>query len=348
VDMLKIPLTDIQPNKNNPRGIDILQKDQKLESLQQSIHRFGVMVPLVVTPHNGKYTLIDGERRYHAAKMAGLSHVPAYVIESSDGDRMNDSELLYRMFQIHHLREQWGPIQQCCALEKVYLRITKRKEILDTHDIKEQLQLTVQALARDTGIDERTAADRVKFLRWPETFKKQMYLSPIESAYSYILEIEDKIVIPALANYPEYFHHVAADDVRLDLFAKLERGLARATEVRRVAPYLRDTLSKPADRKRLLNVLKELQSHPEMTYEEAQITLEREFPDLLRPQPPSPRKLLGQIETLARALEQFELKSLESARGKGRTSLIALREAVDSLADAVESFRTRAKEENLW
>src|SRR3954451_24661220 len=113
MDLEHLPITKITPNKNNPRRIDIANEDEKLSYLMDSIKRFGVMVPIVVTRRGSRYLLVDGERRFHAAKKVGLESLPAYVIKPEKGSKISPSELLYRMFQIHHLREQWGPIQQC-------------------------------------------------------------------------------------------------------------------------------------------------------------------------------------------------------------------------------------------
>src|SRR4030042_3485882 len=121
----QIPTSKIDRNDNNPRGINILEQDNKLGLLRDSIKQFGIMVPLVVVPRKGRYILIDGERRYEAAKSLGLTNVPAYVTESE----LNDQKILVRMFHIHHNREQWGPIPQCNALEDMYKEIKKRKNI---------------------------------------------------------------------------------------------------------------------------------------------------------------------------------------------------------------------------
>ncbi len=186
------------------------------------------MVPIVVTPRGEKFFLIDGERRYHAAKAVGLKKLPAFIVTSESGDAVRGRDLLFRMFQIHHLREQWKPVQQCAALESLYGQIANSSKVSLFEDPRQQLKRTVELLASRTGIDERTAADRVKFLRWPEDIKHRLYDKADEPGYSYILEIEDKIIIPALANYPEYFETVDVDEVRRDLFKKLEHGLVAA------------------------------------------------------------------------------------------------------------------------
>src|SRR5260370_42501676 len=108
MDLKHIPIELIIPNRENPRGIDIETKDPKLGVLKDSISNFGVLVPIVVTPREKHYLLIDGERRYYAAKAAREKKLPAYVVAAKNGNPLSDSEVLFRMFQIHHFREQWG------------------------------------------------------------------------------------------------------------------------------------------------------------------------------------------------------------------------------------------------
>lgn len=120
-----IDISKIDPNPHNPRGIQIAKQDKKLPLLTDSIKNFWILVPLVVVSRGNRYLLIDGERRYVAAKALGLNKVPAYVNEKG----LSDNELLYQMFHIHHNREDWGPIPQCRALEPSYNRIRNRKKI---------------------------------------------------------------------------------------------------------------------------------------------------------------------------------------------------------------------------
>lgn len=102
----QIYTSKIDPNIKNPRRIDIAKEDLKLGSLMDSIKQFGIMVPLVVVPNDGRYMLIDGERRYEVAKSLRLKTVPAYIIEED----LSKKDVLLRMFHIHHNREQWDPI----------------------------------------------------------------------------------------------------------------------------------------------------------------------------------------------------------------------------------------------
>jgi ParB family chromosome partitioning protein len=72
-----IPLSEIETNPNQPRK-DF--SEETLGELAQSIKEHGVIVPITVNKNDsGKYVIIAGERRYRAAKIAGLNRIPAYI-----------------------------------------------------------------------------------------------------------------------------------------------------------------------------------------------------------------------------------------------------------------------------
>lgn len=340
----QVEIDQIVPNPENPRAIDIQTEDEKLSYLKDSISRFGVMVPIVVTPRAGKYFLIDGERRYHAAKAVGLKKLPAYVITGESGRSLRGSDLLFRMFQIHHLREQWGPVQQCAALESVYERIAQTKGIRDISDPRQQLKRIIERLAAETGIDERTAGDRIKFLRWPKDLKDRLYDSANEPGYAYILEIEDKIILPALTNYPEYFETVEVDDVRRDLFKKLEHGLASRDEVRKVAPFFRAQLSQTSERKALLSAFKEIQRDETLSFDEAAAMLTKALPRVQQRAALTPRRLLGLLGQLQFELLGFDVSAIPKAKHRAKASRDELIQAVGLLRDALDDFVKRLKE----
>ncbi len=79
---LNVPIQKIEPNPFQPRKN--FQEDE-LQTLADSIARHGMIQPLAVRPlENGFYQIIAGERRWRAARMAGLSEVPAIVLEVDD------------------------------------------------------------------------------------------------------------------------------------------------------------------------------------------------------------------------------------------------------------------------
>ena len=79
-----VPLSSIEPNPRQPRqGID----DGDLEGLAASIRRHGVLQPIMISArddHPGRYHLVAGERRWRAARLAGLREVPATIVTVDD------------------------------------------------------------------------------------------------------------------------------------------------------------------------------------------------------------------------------------------------------------------------
>ena len=69
-------------------GLDGLDK-KSLQDLIASIKRRGIITPITVKDDNGKFTLIAGERRFRASKLAGLKAIPSYIVSIS-----NESELM--------------------------------------------------------------------------------------------------------------------------------------------------------------------------------------------------------------------------------------------------------------
>jgi hypothetical protein len=296
------------------------------------------MVPIVVSQRGeDQYLLIDGERRFLACRALGIKKIPAFVLDE-EGE-FSSEDVLFRMFQIHHNREQWGPVQECRALEPVYGRIAGRQSIRSIVDERAKLKAITEELVKATGIEERTALNRAHFLRWPKKVKDRLYANPGEEGYWYICEIEEKIVIPAMTNYPEYFEKVPADEVRQDLFEKLEKhSLDKSTEVRRVAPFFREPMKSDADRRRLKAILSQLHKTAEMTYAEAQDELVKAFPDFLRREPVSPRKLHSLLKALRLALEDFDPVSVEAAKRRAKATRRELAGAAQSLITSLEEF----------
>lgn len=80
-----VPIEDLQPNAEQPR------KDQgDLRGLADSVREKGVLEPLLVRhlPESGKYMIIAGERRYHAARAAGLREVPCIEKDADDAEML--------------------------------------------------------------------------------------------------------------------------------------------------------------------------------------------------------------------------------------------------------------------
>ena len=75
-------INDIEPNREQPRRVF---DEKALEELSKSIEQNGIIQPLLVRPmSDGSYQLVAGERRWRAARMAGLTEVPVTIREMTD------------------------------------------------------------------------------------------------------------------------------------------------------------------------------------------------------------------------------------------------------------------------
>lgn len=81
-DNLKtLKITEVEPNRDQPRKNF---KQESLEELAESIKTYGVIQPIVVSKEDGYYGIVAGERRWRAAKLAGLEEIPAIIRESDE------------------------------------------------------------------------------------------------------------------------------------------------------------------------------------------------------------------------------------------------------------------------
>ena len=83
---ITLNLDELEANKSQPRTEF---NDEALKELADSVAKHGIIQPIVVKPiSSGKYKIIAGERRYRAAKMAGLKEVPVVIKDISDAQIM--------------------------------------------------------------------------------------------------------------------------------------------------------------------------------------------------------------------------------------------------------------------
>lgn len=108
-DTLKnLKIVEVEPNRDQPRK----RFDQEaLEELAQSIKEYGLIQPIVVTQKEGYYSIIAGERRWRASKMAGLKEIPAIIRE--DNEKINSEISLIENMQ----REDLNPVEKAAGIK---------------------------------------------------------------------------------------------------------------------------------------------------------------------------------------------------------------------------------------
>ena len=113
MSVYEIPVVDIAPNPYQPR---LEFDDMKLSSMADSIARYGVMQPIVVTKKpDGSFELISGERRLRASKLAGKETIPAVVRDYEHSDEEKFELAIIENIQ----REDLSPADKAKAFEKL-------------------------------------------------------------------------------------------------------------------------------------------------------------------------------------------------------------------------------------
>ena len=106
----QIKITEIEPNADQPRK---KFDEDKLEELASSIKRYGVIHPIIVMPKDGYYQIVAGERRWRAAKKAGLTEMPCLVRTKTEQE--NREIALIENIQ----RENLNPIEKARGLRRL-------------------------------------------------------------------------------------------------------------------------------------------------------------------------------------------------------------------------------------
>ena len=107
---IKLRISEVEPNREQPRKK--FDEDALLE-LSESIKQYGVLQPLLVQKRDGYYEIIAGERRWRAAKMAGLKEVPVVIKDFTDQQIVEIS--LIENIQ----REDLNPIEEALAYKRL-------------------------------------------------------------------------------------------------------------------------------------------------------------------------------------------------------------------------------------
>ncbi|WP_138160419.1 ParB/RepB/Spo0J family partition protein [Peptoniphilus catoniae] len=144
-DLRNINIDEISPNEMQARRI--FDKDS-LEELSESIKKFGIIQPLVVRKAEEGYVIIAGERRFRAAKLAGLKEVPAIVKDLNDENA--DKISLIENIQ----REDLNPIEEARGYKRVLdlYGITQEELALSLGKSRQYIGNTIRLLKLDPRV----------------------------------------------------------------------------------------------------------------------------------------------------------------------------------------------------
>lgn len=165
--LMEVDISDIIPNEAQPRKN--FDKDE-LYDLSQSIRKYGIIQPLLLKKKEDKYEIIAGERRYRAAKDAGLSKVPAIVKDVSD-------EISSRIAIIENIqRKDLNPVEEAMSY----------KHLLDSQD------LTQKELADEIGKSRQYIGNTIRLLKLDPRVLKLLEEEKISTSHGKnLLSIKD-------------------------------------------------------------------------------------------------------------------------------------------------------------
>ena len=171
-------ISEIEPRADQPRK----QFDREaLEALADSIAAYGVLQPILVRQNpnfEGNFEIIAGERRWRAAKMAGLTEIPAIVL---DGDDLKSAQIaLIENVQ----REDLNVVEEALAYQA----------------LMERFDMTQEQLSQQVGKSRPAIANILRLLDLPEEVLEMLKTNEISAGHARaLLGLKNEALIPALA-----------------------------------------------------------------------------------------------------------------------------------------------------
>lgn len=146
--LVELPVGDIEPNPNQPRrAFD----EESLASLTASVRALGLLQPVLVRPAaNGRYELIAGERRWRAARRAGLPSIPALV------KVLDDTASLEQAVVENLHREDLNPLEEAAAYQQLI----------------EEFRLTHEQVAVRVGRSRAAISNALRLFQLPPAVQK--------------------------------------------------------------------------------------------------------------------------------------------------------------------------------
>ena len=164
----EIAITEIEANPFQPR---IHFDEEALQELAASIKELGIIQPITLRKTaGGKYQIIAGERRFRAAKLAGLDKVPAFVREAGD-------EAMLEMAVVENIQRE--------DLDAIEVALSYQRLI-------DECQLTQETLSERVGKKRSTVSNYLRLLRLPAVIQKAIREQEISMGHA-----------RALVNIPE-------------------------------------------------------------------------------------------------------------------------------------------------
>lgn len=196
--IITLKINDIEPNKEQPRK----EFDpEQLNMLAGSITKHGVIQPLTVREKNGAYQIVAGERRWRAAKIAGLSEVPVRIME------LTDSETAQIALIENLQREDLNPIEEANGYKI----------------LSEKYGLKQEEIASSVGKARSSITNAMRLLDLPEEVKELTRQGKLSQGHcKALLSLQDEVKQLELA------HKTASEQLSVRQLESLCRAASAA------------------------------------------------------------------------------------------------------------------------
>ncbi len=206
--LVQVPVDRIEPNPSQPRR---RFSPEDLEELSASIGQHGMLQPLLVSEREpGRYVLIAGERRWRAAKAAGLREVPAVIREWLEEEHLLELALVENL-----QRSDLTPLEEARAYEQ----------------LRSRLGLSQAEIAGRVGINRSTVANTLRLLKLPLPIQQMVEGGELSAGHA-----------RTLLSFP------AGEDLAGWARRAVAEGLS-VRELERAAAEHRDTTAEPAPKR---------------------------------------------------------------------------------------------------
>ena len=218
--VMRLPIENIETNPKQPRkDFD----EQALQELAQSIKLHDIIQPVTVSKlHGNKYRLISGERRWRAAKLAGLKDIPAYIRQA------NDQELLELALLENLQREDLNAMEVALSYKRMM----------------EELDHTQEQVAERMGKDRSTVTNYIRLLKLPPDIQVAVRSGEISMGHARAL-----INVDTIDKQLYIFDEIKSKDLSVRQTENLVRALYKEKEGKKpVATSLPEGYKKVEDK----------------------------------------------------------------------------------------------------
>lgn len=245
--VVTIPIDKVVPNPHQPRT----QLDGvKLHELADSIREHGVLQPIIVKRVGDQYQLIAGERRWTAAKTAGLADIPAIIPESTTPE----SEVEWALIE-NLQREDLSVLDEAAGYQK----------------LSHMFGYTQEEIAQRVGKDRSTVANTLRLLSLPEAVREKIGAGKITAGHARAL-----LALPQSAEQIKLANRIAAESLSVRKTEEivygrpkrvLSRSKKRSPEMESVEQSLRRRLGATVhiiESKKRGRIIIDYHGHPEL------------------------------------------------------------------------------------